>query len=167
MLEYPRLEKTFGKWRQVACRCKCLRRNSCGWDFYHTTTTYMPSILHLTLTRRNTLAINALHCVRYCWYYLHTTYTQPTHNLHNLHTPQTATRYKHGRTKSRHRGAEKFVAPTDFPTSLWRISHRIRPNRLRGSRVGCVRCLQGCVWYFEIILHSWNIWISSCYARKV
>ena len=78
----------------------------------------------------------------------------PTRNLHNLHTPQAVTRHKHGRTKSRHRGAEKSVAPTDFPTSLWRIPRRIRPNRLRDSGVGRVRCMQGCVRYFELILHS-------------
>ncbi len=60
---------------------------------------------------------------------------------HNLHTPHAATRYKHGRRILRHRGAEKSVAPTDCSTSLWRIIHRIRPNRLRGSGVGCVRCM--------------------------
>ena len=56
----------------------------------------------------------------------------PTCNLHN---PHTATRHKHGRTISRHRGAEKSVAPTDLSTSLWRITHRIRQNRLRSSGV--------------------------------
>ena len=76
--EHARLEKPLGKRSQVSCWCKCLRRNSCGWDFYHTTTTYTPSILHLTLTRRNTLAINILRCVRCCWYYLHATYTTCT-----------------------------------------------------------------------------------------
>ena len=60
---------------------------------------------------------------------------------HNLHTPHAAARYKHGRRILRHRGAEKSVAPTDCSTSLWRIIHRIRPNRLRGSGVGCVRCM--------------------------
>ena len=64
---------------------------------------------------------------------------------HNLHTPHAATRYKHGRRILRHRGAEKSVAPTDSSTSLWRKPHRIRPNRLRGSGVGCVRCMQGSV----------------------
>ena len=73
---------------------------------------------------------------------------------HNLHTPHAATWYKHGRRILQHRGAEKSVAPTDSSTSLWRKPHRIRPNRLRGSRVGCVRCMQGSVRYFEIILHS-------------
>ena len=73
---------------------------------------------------------------------------------HNLHTPHAATWYKHGRRISRHRGAEKSVAPTDFSTSLWRKIQRIHPNRLRGSGVGCVRCMQGSVRYFEIILHS-------------
>ncbi|WP_337377694.1 LPD23 domain-containing protein [Prevotellamassilia timonensis] len=73
---------------------------------------------------------------------------------HNLHTPHAATRYKHGRRILQHRGAEKSVAPTDYSTSLWRKTHRIRPNRLRGSGVGRVRCMQGRVRYFEIILHS-------------
>ena len=73
---------------------------------------------------------------------------------HNLHTPHAATRHKHGRLIPRHRGAEKSVAPTDSSTSLWRKNHRIRQNRLRGSVVGCVRCMQGCVRYFEIILHA-------------
>ena len=60
---------------------------------------------------------------------------------HNLHTPHAATRYKHGRRILRHRGSETSVAPTDCSTSLWRKIHRIRPNRLRGSGVGCVRCM--------------------------
>ena len=77
--------------------------------------------------------------------------TPPTRNLHNLHA---ATRHKHGRRILQHRGAEKSVAPTDSSTSLWRKTHRIRQNRLRGSGVGCVRCMQGSVRYFEIILHS-------------
>ena len=64
---------------------------------------------------------------------------------HNLHTPHAATRYKHGRRILRHRGVEKSVAPTDCSTSLWRKIHRIHPNRLRGSGVGCVRCMQGSV----------------------
>ena len=72
----------------------------------------------------------------------------------NLHTPHAATRYKHGRRILRHRGAEKSVAPTDCSTSLWRKIRRIHPNRPRGSRVGCVRCMQGSVRYFGIILHS-------------
>ena len=75
----------------------------------------------------------------------------PTHNLHTLHA---ATRHEHGRMTSRHRGTEKSVAPTKYSTSLWRITHRIRPNRLRGNGVRCVRSVQGCVRYFEIILHS-------------
>ena len=93
---------------------------------------------------------------------------------HILHTPHAATRHNTGgqyhgigRQISRHRGAEKSVAPTDFSTSLWRKPHRIRQNRLRGSGVGCVRCVQGCVRYFEIILHSRNLCISTCYVQKV
>ena len=73
---------------------------------------------------------------------------------HNLHTPHATTRYKHGRRILRHRGTEKSVAPTDFSTSLWRKTHRIRQNRLRGCEVRCVRCMQGSVRCFEIILHS-------------
>ena len=73
---------------------------------------------------------------------------------HNLHTPHAATRHKHGRVILQHRGAEMSVAPTDFSTSLWRKNHCIRPNRLRGSGVGCVRCMRGNVRYFEIILHT-------------
>ena len=73
---------------------------------------------------------------------------------HNLHTPHATTRHKHGRQISQHRGAEKSVAPTDFSTSLWRMIHRIRQNRLRGSEVRCVRCMQGSVRCFELILHS-------------
>ena len=104
------------------------------WGFYHTTTTYTPSILHLTQIRCNSLTINALLSVRYYKFYLHT--------LHTLHT---ATRHKHERTISRHRGAETSVAPTDCSTSLWRKTRRIRPNRLRDSGVVRVRCMQGSV----------------------
>ena len=45
------------------------------WGFYHTTTTYTPSILHLTLIRCNSLVINALLSVRYYKFHLHATYT--------------------------------------------------------------------------------------------
>ena len=45
------------------------------WGFYHTTTTYTPSILHLTQTRCNSLTINALLSVRYYKFNLHATYT--------------------------------------------------------------------------------------------
>ena len=88
----------------------------------------------------------------------------PTHNLHN---PHAATLHKHGRVIYRHRGAKKSVAPTDCSTSLWRKIHRIHPNRLRGSGVGSVRCMEESVRYFELILHSWIFWISACYALKV
>ena len=43
--------------------------------FYHTTTTYTPSILHLTLTRHNSLAINTLLSVRCDQFHLHATCT--------------------------------------------------------------------------------------------
>ena len=75
----------------------------------------------------------------------------PTRILHTLHA---ATRHTHGRITSRHRGTEKSVAPTDCSTSLCRIIYCIRQNQLWGSGVGSVRCMQGCVRYFEIILHS-------------
>ena len=88
----------------------------------------------------------------------------PTHILHNLHA---ATRHKHGRKISRHRGAEKSVAPTESSTSLWRIPHCIRPSRLCDSGVRCVRCMQGSVRCFKIILHSWNLCVSTCYVQKV
>ena len=45
------------------------------WDFYHTTTTYTPSILHLTQTYCNSLVINDLLSVRYYKFHLHATYT--------------------------------------------------------------------------------------------
>ena len=38
---------------------------------------YTPSILHLTLTRRNSLVINALLSARYYQFHLHATCTQP------------------------------------------------------------------------------------------
>ena len=105
---------------------------------------YLPSILHLTLIHRNSLIINTLFSVRCYQFHLHATYT-------TLMLP-------HGTsTGGRHYGiggAEKSVAPTDCSTSLCRITRRIRPNRLRGSEVRCVRCVQGCVRYFGIILHS-------------
>ena len=43
--------------------------------FYHTTTTYTPNILHLTLMRYNSLIINTLFSVRCYKFYLHATYT--------------------------------------------------------------------------------------------
>ena len=86
---------------------------------------------------------------------------------HNLHTPHAATRHKLGRTIPRHRGAEKSVAPIDFSMSLWCIVHRIRPNWLHGSGVGCVRCMQGSVRCFELILHTWNLCVSTRYMQKV
>ena len=39
---------------------------------------YIPSILHLTLTRCNSLTINTLLSVRYCQRHLHATYTTHT-----------------------------------------------------------------------------------------
>ena len=43
--------------------------------FYYTTTTYTPSILHLTPIRCNSLVISTLFSVRCYQCYLHTTYT--------------------------------------------------------------------------------------------
>ena len=43
--------------------------------FYHTTTTYTPNILHLTLMRYNSLIINTLLSVRCYKFYLHASYT--------------------------------------------------------------------------------------------
>ena len=43
--------------------------------FYHTTTIYTPSILHLTLIHCNSLIINILLSVRCCQFYLHATCT--------------------------------------------------------------------------------------------
>ena len=88
----------------------------------------------------------------------------PTHILHNL---LAATQHKHGRAIPRHRGTEKSVAPTESSTSLCRKIHRIRQNRLRGGGVRCVRCMQGCVRCFEIILHTLNLCVSACYVPKV
>ena len=48
------------------------------WGFYQTTTTYTPSILHLTQIRCNSLTINVLLSVRYYKFYLHATYTPYT-----------------------------------------------------------------------------------------
>ena len=45
------------------------------WTFYHTTITYTPNILHLTLIRYNSLIINILLSVRCYKIHLHSTYT--------------------------------------------------------------------------------------------
>ena len=52
------------------------RRKSCTCSFYHTTKAYTPSILHLTLTRRNSLTINTLLSVRCYRCHLHATCTR-------------------------------------------------------------------------------------------
>ena len=127
---------------------------------YHTTKALLT--VHLT-SYTNTLQLIGYQYFSQCKMLLN----PPTRNLHNLHTPYIATRHKHGRAISQHRGTEKSVAPTDFSTSLWRTIHRIRQNRLRDSGVGCVRCMQGSVRYFEFILHSRSLCISTCYAQKV
>ena len=46
--------------------------------FYHTTITYTPNILHLTLIRCKSLIVNTLLSVRYYHFYLHASYTTCT-----------------------------------------------------------------------------------------
>ena len=111
---------------------------------YHTTKTLLTEYL---TSYTNSLQLIDCQCFTQCKMLP----MPPTRNLHN---PHAATRHKHVRKISRHRGAERSVAPTDFSTSLWRKTRRIRPCRLCGSGEGCVRCVQECVRYFEIILHS-------------
>ena len=123
---------------------KGARRKSGTQDLYYTTKTLLAKYL---TSYTNTLQLIGYQCFIQC----KILQIPPTRNLHNLHA---ATRHKYGRVISQHRGTEKSVAPTDFSTSLCRIIYCIRPNRLRGSWVRCVRCMQGCVRYFEIILHS-------------
>ena len=62
----------------VSLNSNNLDKKAVSETFYHTTTTYTPSILHLTLTHCNLLIINALISVRYYKFYLHTTYTPHT-----------------------------------------------------------------------------------------
>ena len=126
------------------------RRETCAWDCFHTTTTYTPSILYLTQICCNSLVINTLLSVRYYQFL-------PTRNLHN---PHAATRHKHGRVISRHRGAEKSVAPTDCSTSLWRIIplHTSKPTaRQRG--VMCKMYAGECMilWTYLTLLSFLNI----------
>ena len=67
-----------GRVAPISACVLCLRLElafSGSGTFYHTTTTYTPSILHLTLTRHNSLAINTLLSVRYYKFHLHATYT--------------------------------------------------------------------------------------------
>ena len=62
--------------------CVCCLRLELAFDGSETFTIlqklYLPSILHLTLTRYNLLVINTLLSVRYCKFHLHTTYTPYT-----------------------------------------------------------------------------------------
>ena len=70
-----------GRVAPISACVLCLRLElafSGSGTFYHTTTTYTPSILHLTLTRYNSLIVNTLLSVRYCKFHLHTTYTTYT-----------------------------------------------------------------------------------------
>ena len=50
-------------------------KNRYLYPFYHTTTTYTPSILHLTQTHYNSLTINTLLSVRCYQRHLHASYT--------------------------------------------------------------------------------------------
>ena len=112
----------------LCMRCTDSRRRSCTWDllpFYNNLHTE-----HLTSYTNTSQLIG----------YQHFNQCKMLPNLltRNLHTPHAATRHKHGRAVSQHRGAEKSVAPTDFPTSQWRTIHRIRQNQLRdGGDVMC------------------------------
>ena len=54
---------------------KGARRESGTWGLYHTTITYTPNILHLTLTRCNSLIVSTLLSVRCYKIHLHATYT--------------------------------------------------------------------------------------------
>ena len=67
-----------GRVAPISACVLCLRLElafSGSGTFYHTTTTYTPSILHLTLTRCNSLTINTLFSVRCYQFHLHATYT--------------------------------------------------------------------------------------------
>ena len=57
---------------------KGARQKSGTWGLYHTTKTYTPSILHLTLTRYNSLIVNTLLSVRCDKFHLHASYTTCT-----------------------------------------------------------------------------------------
>ena len=155
----------FGAW---ICSHGCVSPKSNNLQKVHDEKVVLGTFYHTTkalLTEYLTSYTNTLQLID-CQYFIQCKILQisPTRILHNIHA---ATRHKHGRKILRYRGTEKSVAPTDFSTSLWRIIYCIRPCWLRGSGVRCVRCVQGCVRYFEIILHSWNIWISACYVHKV
>ena len=109
----------------LCMRCTDSRRKSCTWDllpFYNN--------LH---AEHLTSYTNTLQLIGYQHFY--ECKMLPNLPTRNLHTPHAATRHKHGRAVSQHRGAEKSVAPTDFSTSQWCTIHRIRQNQLRDSRV--------------------------------
>ena len=89
---------------------KAPRRESCTWYLYLTTKTLL--VVYLT-SYTNTLQFVDYQYFNQC----KILQILPTRNLH---TPHAATRHEHGRKISRHRGAEKSVAPTDSSTSLWR-----------------------------------------------
>ena len=111
--------------------------------FYHTTTTYTPSILHLTLTRCNLLTINTLISVRCYQIYLHATCTP----LMLPHGTSTGGRYHSiGEQKSLLLRLI-FLRPSGVQSTAYD-----KTDCATGG--GCVRCMQGCVRYFEVILHS-------------
>ena len=74
----PPLVVAFGACVRSHVYAKRRKKKSCTWCFYHTTITYTPNILHLTLIRHNSLAINTFVSVRYCQNYLHATCTTCT-----------------------------------------------------------------------------------------
>ena len=72
-------------------------KNRYLYPFYHTTTTYTPSILHLTQTRYNSLTINTLISVGYYEFHLHTSYT---HHMLPCGTSTGGRHYGIGKQKS-------------------------------------------------------------------
>ena len=104
---------------------------------------YLPSILHLTLMRRNSLTINTLLSVRYYKCHLHSTYTTCT--------------LPHGTSTG-----EQYHGIGEQKSLLLRLIF-LRPCGVQSTEYdkiyceaaeGCVRCMQERVRYFEIILHS-------------
>ena len=104
--------------------------------FYHTTTTYTPNILHLTLIHYNSLIINTLLSVRCYKFYLHASYTP-----HML---------PHGTSTG-----EGYHSIGEQKSLLLRLTF-LRPSGVQPATYVQTDCKmqQGCVRYFEIILHA-------------
>ena len=85
---------------------------------YYTTNTLLAEYL---TSYTNTLQLIDYQCFTQC----KMLQIPPTRNLHNSRCCHTD---KHGRKMSRHRGAERSVAPTNCSASLCRIIYCIRPN---------------------------------------